>query len=193
MKTNLKAADVLRAIAKRHPSDRWVFVPEVRVGTGYNYGLGPGRGRVNVEQRIDAWAAHCWPSQRHARYAYEIKVARADFLHELKKPMKRAAALRLSNRFYFAAPTGLIKKDELPAECGLVEVSEAGRARVAVEAIWRDCDDMEPGFVISILRKQGAGGTRRLIGFWTCWCGQRNFNTLVCVCTRVLSERDGRL
>jgi hypothetical protein len=104
---------MLDALRRRYERDdgSCVFIPELRVGTGY------GKGK---EQRIDAYLLHCWGSLD--RIAFEIKASRGDFLRELKQPLKRRAALVLSNEFYFVAPEGVIKQDELPLECGLIVV-----------------------------------------------------------------------
>jgi hypothetical protein len=56
------------------------------------------------------------------RVCYEVKTSRADFLCELKQPLKRRIGLRYSNEFYFVTPAGLLNTSELPIECGLVEV-----------------------------------------------------------------------
>ena len=60
------------------------------------------------------------------RVCYEVKTSRADFLSELKRPLKRRIGMRYSNEFYFVTPAGLISLAEIPPECGLVE---AGFAR----------------------------------------------------------------
>jgi hypothetical protein len=54
-----------------------------------------------------------------------VKVSRADFLGELRQPIKRRMGMRYSNEFYFVAPGGLVNPDEVPVDCGLIE---AGRA-----------------------------------------------------------------
>ncbi|MCK5605658.1 MmcB family DNA repair protein [Candidatus Pacearchaeota archaeon] len=101
---------------------RYVCIPELAAGES---------GR-----RIDLFAMDCWKG--NTRISYEIKVARSDFLKELKHPEKREFALSISNKFYFAAPEGLIAKSELPIEAGLVEVSDDGKVTVAVEAPFRE-------------------------------------------------------
>ncbi|BEL47519.1 hypothetical protein [Mycobacteroides abscessus] len=51
------------------------------------------------------------------RTAIEVKVSRADFLRET--PEKRAAWERVTDRFVYACPAGLIEADEVPEHCGL--------------------------------------------------------------------------
>ena len=72
---------------------------------------------------IDFWAIDCWQSKQFNKTAYEIKVSRSDWLSEMRKPQKRRLALFVSNLFYFIAPRGVIKVEELPVEAGLIEVS----------------------------------------------------------------------
>lgn len=106
-----------------------VFFRELRIGTGYG---------DEAEGRIDAWELALWPSANFDRTAYEVKVLRSDFLVEMKKPAKRRRALAFSNRFYFATPVGLLRKGEIPIECGLIEVDQAGTCHVVIDALHRD-------------------------------------------------------
>ena len=125
---------------------KWVVFPELRLGAGY----GP-----DVEQRLDVWAMNVWPSAREM-VAVEIKVSRSDWKRELRKPTKRKLALFYSNRFYFAAPTGLIAAAELPAECGLLEIADDGAVSIAVQAPWRDCHPPSWHFLGAIARRAAA-------------------------------------
>lgn len=141
----IDAKAIIAALQKRHQwngGNGWLFLTELRIGTGF--------GR-DAEQRLDAWAMAMWPSRGHERVAYEIKVSRSDFLAELKNPAKRKRALLLSNLFYFAAPKGLIRADELPPEAGLMEV-EDGTAWSTVPAPWRDTPPANWRFVAAIAR-----------------------------------------
>jgi hypothetical protein len=64
----------------------------------------------------------------------EVKVSRQDFLHELADDEKRQRALDLSSQYNFAAPQGMIQKDELPPEAGLLEMDKAGKIHPTVPA-----------------------------------------------------------
>jgi hypothetical protein len=108
---------------------------------------------------------------------YEIKTSRADFLWEMKQPLKRRIGLRYSNEFYFVAPAGLLNISEIPVECGLIEIgifaeeernSMTGRSgtfahfdpvhstycRVTVPAAWRETPGPTWQFVAGMLRNQ---------------------------------------
>jgi len=112
--TEIGNHEILAALAMRHsPPERWAFFRELRIGTGYGKG---------VEQRLDAWAMSLWPSTGQNRFAYEVKISRGDFRREIKQPLKRRMGLLYSNYFYFATPSGLLKPEEIPPECGLIEV-----------------------------------------------------------------------
>src|SRR5215831_9498657 len=100
-----------------HPSTaEWLFLRELRVGTG----------RQNSSaQRLDAFALNTLPHMAMKRVCYEVKTSRADFLSELKRPLKRRIGMRYSNEFYFVTPSGLVITSEIPAECGLIEAGHA--------------------------------------------------------------------
>lgn len=98
--------DVIEALRCLHPASYWVTWRECL--------------------RIDFFAVNTsggWPATpTHRRIAYEVKVSRSDFSHEIARPEKRQQALDLSSEFYFACPEGLIREHEVPNECGLVYV-----------------------------------------------------------------------
>lgn len=93
-----------------------VLVFEMPTGTGYSHG---------EPNRIDAFHMEVHPSKGLKRTAYEIKVSRADFLREIREPRKRRAAMRVSNQFYFVTPPGVANVQEIPLDCGLLEVDGA--------------------------------------------------------------------
>lgn len=80
---------------------------------------------------IDAYAVRLYMGDRphYRRVAYEVKVSRADFLNELRKPEKRRPALGLSHHYYFAMPAELAARclaevEELIPEAGVLAVHE---------------------------------------------------------------------
>lgn len=56
---------------------------------------------------------------KRERIALEIKVSRSDFLSETDE--KRGPWRRFADKFAYVAPTGMIKPEELPPGCGLME------------------------------------------------------------------------
>jgi hypothetical protein len=115
-----------------HPSpSEWLFLRELRVGTGRQNG---------GAQRLDAFALNTLPHTAMRRVCYEVKTSRADFLSELKHPLKRRIGMRYSNEFYFVAPARLVSLAEIPPECGLVE------AGYATFAEWKELIGRHAGF-----------------------------------------------
>jgi hypothetical protein len=120
-------SEVERAAAAQHSLDileralhasrsEWLFLRELRVGTGR---------RNSSAQRLDAFALNCFPHLGMKRVCYEIKTSHADYLGELKRPLKRRIGMRYSNEFYFVVPAEMISMAEVPPECGLIEVGNA--------------------------------------------------------------------
>lgn len=50
---------------------------------------------------------------------YEVKISRSDFLHDVNTN-KYSKYKEHCHQLYFACPSGLIKKDEVPSDCGLI-------------------------------------------------------------------------
>ncbi len=153
----MTSSDILMRLKKEFNDTRqWAFFKELRVGTGYREWdqVGCCYDPNNPEQRIDAWVINCYPSKKYEKIAFEVKISRNDFLNEIKNLNKRKQALLLSNRFYFAAPKGLINPQELPEECGLVEIEEG---KVYCEWIkkapWRDVEEPTWRFLASLARR----------------------------------------
>lgn len=93
---------------------RWLFIPNLRVETGF------GKSWAHSPQTLDAWAMDTWPGGGYQMITYEVKVSRADFLSETRKPGKRQSGLGLSTHFYFVVPAGMVEPDEIPEETGLI-------------------------------------------------------------------------
>jgi hypothetical protein len=111
------------------------------------------------------------------RVCYEIKTSRADFLSEMKQPLKRRIGLRYSNEFYFVTPAGLLSISDIPVECGLIQIGRSPNGspntmqpgtdafryfapqqeaycQVAVPAPWRETPGPTWQFVAGMLRNQ---------------------------------------
>jgi hypothetical protein len=159
--------DIVQGCFHAKPSE-WIFLRELRVGTGF---------RNSAAQRLDAFALNCFAHTSMKRVCYEVKISRADFLCEMKQPLKRRIGLRYSNEFYFVTPAGLLNTSEIPIECGLVEVglfTDEDRqstfapmgnlihfdvyhrtyCRITVPAPWRDTPGPTWQFVAGMLRNQ---------------------------------------
>jgi len=142
--------EILMALEAMHPAqDGWVFMPELRAGTGY---------RGLAQQRVDAWAIQCWGTGgklcrvSNRRRAFEVKVTEEDLRRELLNPDKRWYALAISHEFYFVAPKGLVNLKHLTKDDGLIEwdgaalrVVKAPRVREAMPPRW--------DFIAGLLRR----------------------------------------
>jgi len=144
----LKTPQVLKALSDMHSPKEWAFFEELRIGGGYG---------KDSEPRIDAWAIHYYPSKRNTVRSYEIKVSRSDFFHEIRTPRKRRHALRLSNEYYFVVPKGLVGIEEVPPECGLMEVYEMSensyQVQTKIKAPYRDTIPPTWLFLASVCRR----------------------------------------
>lgn len=98
---------IVELLRQKHALD--VAFSEVKNGpTHYTSGM----------RKLDFWAMlKTWSPP--TAIGYEIKVSRSDFLRD----DKWTEYLKYCNRFYFVAPNGLIKPEELPPEAGLIVVT----------------------------------------------------------------------
>jgi hypothetical protein len=138
--------DVIERVLHRR-EDGWLFLRELRVGTGRH---------THQAQRLDAFALNSWPHTGMKRVCYEVKLSRADFLCELKHPLKRRIGMRYSNEFYFVTTPGLLRVSEVPPECGWLEVdcAKPDFCTVAIPAPWRDTPGPTWQLVAAMLRHQ---------------------------------------
>ncbi len=107
----ITAKDIFDLLLTKH-SREFVCIPECKTGgsMGSRY------------QTIDLWCmAKSWTKPKTV--AYEIKVARNDFLRD----DKWRKYLDYCSEFYFAAPPGVIDPSELPDEAGLLVCSKNAR------------------------------------------------------------------
>jgi hypothetical protein len=159
--------DVLECCLHSSRSE-WLFLRELRIGVGH---------RNHSLQRLDAFALNCLPHLASKRVCYEVKTSRADFLNEVRQPLKRRIGMRFSNEFFFVTPEGLLSVAEVPVECGLIEIGSAAteearaslRRRgglfhldeerlcycvITVPAPWRDTPGPTWQFAAAMLRNQ---------------------------------------
>lgn len=150
------ANDILdRLIEYYNDTRQWVCYPELRIGTGLKIYRND-----NHQQRIDLWVLNCYPSKKFERIAFEVKISRGDFIHEINTPDKRQAALKLSNYYYFATPKGLVKPEEIPPECGLVEIDpDSDKLRWKAKAPRRETENPSWRFLAQLARTAN-GGTK---------------------------------
>lgn len=179
----MTASDIIGRLIKKYGGignrGRYVVVPEMRLGSGY---------RHDHERRIDLWCLDAYPRNGNPAISYEVKVSRPDFLSDIKDPIKQRGALAYSNEFYYAAPQGLIKPNELPVHAGLLEFDPAEmgdpyyHGEVVVPAPHRDKLRPSWPFVVSLMRRAGT------VSFpsETCFC----CGALPCQCSIKETKRE---
>lgn len=97
----------------------------------------------------DAVAFRLWQSRGYTLFGFEIKVSRADWLVELKKPDKAEPIWRNVNQWFIVAPKGVVELHELPLSWGLLEAS-GGKLRMKKDAEYRQVSP-EIGFIARLI------------------------------------------
>jgi len=108
----MKAEELVALIRKRYPTEvnnynPCVVLEQVPDGTG-----------LYQSRWIDVAVFQTWASKGLTRSAFEIKVARSDFLAELQHPEKHAWCKECFHYFWFVAPKDVIQLEELPDGVG---------------------------------------------------------------------------
>lgn len=103
-------------------------------------------------RRCDFWTISANSSAGFQAVAYEIKISRADFKRDTHAKQRQARLF--SDRFYYVAPRGLIKPDDLPDWAGLIEFGD-GALSMKVPAPHRDKDAPTWQLVVSLIRNSG--------------------------------------
>lgn len=87
-----------------------VIFPELRLGSGY----------CGVSQRrIDLFIISS--NAGNQTTAYEIKASRSDFKKDIQDDLKQRGARLYANEFFYVAPRGMLKREEVPLWAGLIE------------------------------------------------------------------------
>ena len=108
----VKAEDLVALLQSKFNSrngtyNRCVVLEQVPDSTGWDQ-----------SRWIDVAVFEMWPSKGLTRSAFEIKVSRSDFLHELQMPEKHKWCLDSFHEFWFVAPKEVIQLEELPPGIG---------------------------------------------------------------------------
>lgn len=156
----VKARDIEDALFRKYMLDQsgWVALREVSIddlaAMGGKTLSRRGRRRVvgPTVRRIDMLLIKT--SKRGVRIPYErlgleIKVSRADFQREVRDPTKRATWHNMVHRFAYVTPKGMLKKEEVPEGCGLLEFDQGalfGDQRLKWAVIAPSRDDLPQSF-----------------------------------------------
>lgn len=149
--------EVLAALRERWPDSSHAWLYEVRNGVGYG----------RQERYADALFVSCWPSRGIWCAGVEVKVSRSDWKRELADVGKAAEIQRWCDRWWVAAPEGVVDPAEVPALWGLVTV-ERSKGALRTKVV-KDAPKLEPepwtmNFTASVLRSasKSQAGVRRL-------------------------------
>lgn len=137
---------VIAGLRQLYPAPGWALFTEVRSATG----------TCDVLRYADAVAVDLWPRGPGWRlFGFEVKVSRADWLRERKRPEKSAPIKLFCAAWYLVTPAPwknvVINLHELPERWGLIEIG-TGRANIVRLAEERDAEEPTPGFVRALLR-----------------------------------------
>lgn len=136
---------VFEALETIHPSgDQWILVPQIPDATSWD-----------KRRTADAMAFGCWRSVGIAVHGYEIKVARSDWLREIQDPEKAKEFSNRCNYWWIAAPEGIVKPEELPADWGLrivTKTTDGYSVRVKKGATFREVPNFDVAFVVALAR-----------------------------------------
>lgn len=107
-------------------------------------------------RRVDFWTLAPTASQKFRSTSYEVKVSRADFNRDTEQ--KQSAALRISDRFWYVTPPGLVGKHELPDWAGLTEWD--GDKRFSIKRRAPKLEKQEPSWdlIVSLMRNTADRG-----------------------------------
>ncbi len=137
----IDAADIVEKLRGRYSLPAWVLLSNVRDGTGM---LG--------SRYADAVAINCYPSQGLELVGFEIKIARSDWLRELKNPDKAEAVACYCDRWYIVtSKREIIQPGELPAKWGHLWI-QGSRVMTAVKADKLEPCPVDRAFLASLLR-----------------------------------------
>lgn len=163
----ITAKTLLDLLLSKHQKRRVpaVCVPECKTGSSWSAG--------KPMQSMDLWVMEkSWAKPRII--VYEIKVSRKDFVSDTKWP----GYLAYGNEFYFVAPPGLIDKEELPEEAGLMVCSKnATRLYTKKKSPYRrtEVPDSVFRYVLMWRAKINEKGRKREspVEFWQRWLDEK--------------------
>ena len=138
----LNANELLAMVKTKFSGSAFAFFANVSDGTG------------SASSRLaDGIAVSLWPSRGLDIQGFELKVARGDWLRELKHPEKAEAVCRYCDRWWVVAGDKEIVKDgELPPTWGLMYATGSG-LRIAVNAPVLSPVPLDRCFVAAIARR----------------------------------------
>lgn len=121
------AYEIKKALGKKH-GDREFFITECKNGP-----TGVARGQLLLFDAIAIYKSWSRPQIR----GYEVKVSRSDFLRDTKYTQY----IPYCHEFYFVTPTGLVQRQEIEENIGLIWYNpKTGALTTKKKAVYRDIE-----------------------------------------------------
>ena len=140
--TKVTSTDIKRALQGRNPND--YYLTEVKNGGTFM----PSKQGLLIFDAVHirrSWANPCIT-------IYEIKVSRGDFLQDNKWKLY----LQYCNQFYFVVPKGMIDKNELPEDIGLIYYNpDTGALVTKQKSKYRECENPDDMYKYIIYSRLG--------------------------------------
>lgn len=165
-KSNITSSKLLDLLLIKHSND--VTVPECKSGRSWSNNPCP---------RLDLWALKR-SYTKPCMWGYEIKVNRSDFVHD----DKWMSYLDYCNEFYFVAPPGVIKEDEVGPQAGLLVSSSNGtRLYKKKKAPYREIEVPVSLFLYILISRASIGTEHEEKRYdeaasWKKWLAQKDEN-----------------
>ena len=137
-------AELLGRLARKHAAPEWAYFTHVRNTTGFSRKV----------RTADAIAMSLWPSRGLELHGFEVKVARGDWLKEMRTPAKAEAIGQFCHRWWLVTSPGIVQAGELPPSWGLIEPHTRGLT-VKKQAERMDAKPPTMAFLSGLLRKAG--------------------------------------
>jgi len=115
---NWTTQDLTQLLRSKYSGPVWAFAAEVPNGTG-----------SDKSRSCDGLAMSLWPSKGLHLHGFEVKVSRSDWLKEIQDVSKAAAFSRYCHYWWIVAPKGVLKIEELPADWGWMQPTDASNLR----------------------------------------------------------------
>lgn len=133
--------ELMTLLRERYPKDAYAFFTEVPNGTG-----------GNCNRHCDALVMSLWPSRGLYLTGFELKVARTDWMKELKQPAKADSIARYCDFWYLVvADEKIVQPGELPPTWGLM-VPNGKKLKVKTEATKLDAEPITRKFLAALFR-----------------------------------------
>lgn len=137
----MSSAPIYAALKQRFAAPEWALMFEVANGTG-----------SHIRRYADAVAMNLFPSRGLELHGVEIKVSRSDWQRELKNPEKAETIFKFCDRWWIAAPEGIVARAELPPTWGLIEL-KGDRLRQVVAAPALQPEPLTRPFIAAMMRR----------------------------------------